>query len=518
MPPDFTIPTDLIELVRQRRVIPFVGAGFSAQLGAPNWDSLLREIAAEVACDLSYDQIKNYCNADNLQIAEYFFLKCDRSIGPLRHQIEKLMRIENPTRSTAHVELVNLNAPQIYTTNYDEAIESTFQKLGHPYSVVALPKHVANSGRDKTQVVKFHGDLRYDNTLILTESSYYSRLDFESPMDLKFRSDLLGRSVLFMGYSFRDINIRIIWFKLMEMMRDVPEQDRPSSFIIRFEPNPVLEELYRAVGIRTVYLDPAGHALTDDDRSKLLGRFLCALSSRVASGGSMPESTTRMYLSIGILDEIQSLVAASRGRGSGRRTSPMTELHGLVRVAEGRQVPIDLVPDVDRALEALAYTPQGWMAARWAVGQLETAGAFKGAVLIVLRAITVSAGREAVLNSVPWPAIWSTRIDRQIAEIMIRTLRAEAAQHREGFLDEDLAYAADVVKRIAIGQLAVDDSDVIKGEADAALADAAKIYSAIDDLSPDPTAGPHVAQLVAQIKRAAEEEEFEILEKDDVQF
>ena len=126
----------------------------------------------------------------------------------------------SPISSTPHVELINLNPQQIYTTNYDEVIEQTYRRLEHPYSFVALPKHIAGSNKGKTQVVKYHGDLRYDQSLVLTESSYYNRLEFESPMDLKFRSDLLGQSVLFIGYSFRDINIRIIWFKLMEMMRD----------------------------------------------------------------------------------------------------------------------------------------------------------------------------------------------------------------------------------------------------------------------------------------------------------
>src|SRR5205085_5246238 len=139
-------------------------------------------------------------------------------------------------------------------TNVDYLVETTFRELRLPYDTVALPKQVALARDQKTQIVKYHGDLRHEATLVLTESSYYSRLDFESPMDLKFRSDLLGRSVLFMGYSFSDINIRIIWFKLMEMMRDVPEADRPSSCIVRFERNPVLEELYQGVGIKTLCL------------------------------------------------------------------------------------------------------------------------------------------------------------------------------------------------------------------------------------------------------------------------
>lgn len=149
--------------------------------------------------------------------------------------------------STPHVELLNLGAPQVYTTNFDDLIERTYRELHQPMEVVALSRDVATAAGKHTEVVKYYGDLRYDNTLVLTESSYYTRLDFESPMDLKFRSDLLGKSVLFIGYGFSDINIRVIWFKLMQMMRDVPKEDRSPSYIVRLEPNPVLEALFADV-------------------------------------------------------------------------------------------------------------------------------------------------------------------------------------------------------------------------------------------------------------------------------
>ena len=251
------LPTELIEMVRTRRVIPFLGAGFSAPLNLPDWDTLLSKIASEIEDDLPYEEVKKFCNSDFLQIAEYYFIKSDRSIGPIRHVISRqLDPAADPLSSGAHIELVNLGAPQIYTTNYDDLIERTFRLLHQPVEVIALPKHVATALGAKTQVIKYHGDLRHEATLVLTESSYYARLDFESPMDLKFRSDLLGRSVLFVGYSFRDINIRVIWFKLMRMMKDIRTEDRPTSYIVRFSPNAVLEKLYDEVGIKSIILDP----------------------------------------------------------------------------------------------------------------------------------------------------------------------------------------------------------------------------------------------------------------------
>ena len=246
----FNIPDDLISMNKNRKLIPFIGAGVSTIFNFPKWENLLSELKEHSNDDLDFEDIKKYCKDDYLQIAEYYFLKCSKHIGPIGFTITEAFTKEyKPLESGAHIELVNMGAPKIYTTNYDRVIEDTFKLLGMNYESIVLSKDLATTDNSKTQIVKFHGDLRYPETLILTESSSFSRLNFESPIDIKFRSDILGRSVLFIGYSFRDINIRIIWFKLMEMMRDMPEKDRPKSYIVRFNSNPVLETLYEGVAL-----------------------------------------------------------------------------------------------------------------------------------------------------------------------------------------------------------------------------------------------------------------------------
>ena len=84
--PAYEIPDDLIAMLK--------GAG-SSRLSGP--DSLPRwacqggipfqRISEDVEDTLTFKQVKEYCKGDNLQIAEYYLLRSDRSIGPLRHAI-----------------------------------------------------------------------------------------------------------------------------------------------------------------------------------------------------------------------------------------------------------------------------------------------------------------------------------------------------------------------------------------------------------------------------------------------
>jgi hypothetical protein len=107
---------------------------------------MLAQVAVDVDCPLDYPSVRDACNRDPLQIAEYLLLVSGDRIGPLRHSLANQMRTVKPlVASGAHVELVNLGAPQVYTTNYDDIIEHTYRSLGRPVEVVALPRDVAKA-------------------------------------------------------------------------------------------------------------------------------------------------------------------------------------------------------------------------------------------------------------------------------------------------------------------------------------------------------------------------------------
>lgn len=504
------IPQDLLEKLRQRRVIPFLGAGFSAGQGLPDWDALLRQVSLEIPEIPDYDVIKSCCNGDYLQIAEYLFIKSDRSIGPLRHKLSTLLQSKcNCLDSTPHIELVNLNPQQIYTTNYDEVIEQIYRALGCQYAFVALPKHIAASNKDKTQVVKYHGDLRYDQTLVLTESSYYNRLEFESPMDLKFRSDLLGQSVLFIGYSFRDINIRIIWFKLMEMMRDVPEADRPTSYIVRFERNEVLEDLYRAVGIQTICLDPTSKAETTDDRTALLGRFMLELTTRMNPASQMPHSGKPMFMSRGLLGLIQEGITNRRGGRVPRRETE--QVRSYIEHASHRQAPPSMHTDVDDLLSSGARSSKGIEVnqgiTRWALLYIgNTTENCPGAAFAIIKGLLRESSRDEILENnrtlIRWDRIWSTKLSESNTKNLVESICMEVENHRDFGPDMDIAYAADIAKRMLDGILKIENLDSFVTHLTEALKQATDLYPAIASIIPVREGMTDLAAVIAQIEAA----------------
>ena len=66
-------------------------------------------------------------------------------------------------------------------------------------------------------------------------------------------SDVLGKSVLFLGYSLADINIRYLLHKLQKQWsRSTSGKGRPKSYIFLTKPNLVQEELLRARGVTPI--------------------------------------------------------------------------------------------------------------------------------------------------------------------------------------------------------------------------------------------------------------------------
>ncbi|HEX8522021.1 MAG TPA: SIR2 family protein, partial [Tepidisphaeraceae bacterium] len=89
------------------------------------------------------------------------------------------------------------------------------QAVPKPYRLVNTPQKL-HEDRKNLDVIKFHGDLNASESMVFAESGYYDRMRFDHPFDVLLRADCLQSSLLFLGYSFNDVNIRFLWNRLWE--------------------------------------------------------------------------------------------------------------------------------------------------------------------------------------------------------------------------------------------------------------------------------------------------------------
>ena len=265
-------PKKLIEAIEEREAILFVGAGVSMTVGLPSWDMLISEIGKK----LRYDPEIFKLLGDYLTLAEYYRLVKGNIRGLNKWLKKKCREVKDQIKSSnVHRLIIELDFPIIYTTNYDPFLEIAFSHHKRPYTKIVNVRDFVHSPSNSTQIVKFHGDLDDISSIVLTESSYFERLDFESPLDIKLRADVLGKTVLFIGYSLRDINIRYLFHRLRKLWKSSGSADgRPTSYIFITKPNPVQERVLKSHSIHPIFSELDSH-------EEGLEKFLSGLNRKI---------------------------------------------------------------------------------------------------------------------------------------------------------------------------------------------------------------------------------------------
>lgn len=199
----------------------------------------------------------------DLQILEYYRIKNNNEMAPLRnHFLTELAAPDDALKSSPiHSALAELsNCSIYYTTNYDDYIERALTVHGRRAQAVATESHIAeilkldSQEQLKTiQVVKFHGDLNSPERMVVSESDYEDRMALAEVEDQRLKSDLLGRAVLFIGYSFRDWNVSYLFRLINDQFGPLPSAPTGRrAYITIADPSDFEFELFRKRNIEVL--------------------------------------------------------------------------------------------------------------------------------------------------------------------------------------------------------------------------------------------------------------------------
>lgn len=257
------VPVELKRLYRQGRLIPFIGAGVSQSVewekdGLPKrglpWQELVNGALKMLGFE---DPDLLRVRGTDLQILEYFRIK-KNGLAPLTNWLYAEMEAPDEAlkASKIHRRLAELTECEIYyTTNFDDFLERSFNLYGRSCNVVAIEAHMGTK-KDVCEIVKFHGDFNQPERMVLSESDYEQRLSFTSPMDLRLRSDMLGRAMLFIGYSFRDPNVAYLFSLVNKQLHELPSSmTGHRAYILVSDPSDFEYQLFKARNIQVISVD-----------------------------------------------------------------------------------------------------------------------------------------------------------------------------------------------------------------------------------------------------------------------
>ena len=290
-------------------VVPFLGAGASFVGRTPDasWDAcaprflpsgleLARFLADEAGFPASDPGDRN----DLAKVSSYYADIAGRR--PLRERLRDVLNHDYQS-GPLHELLADIPAPLlIVVTNYDTLVEQAFRAKGKPYDLVIYPtdrKAIANAilwwphGASEplvkeprkldidlartTVIYKMHGTIMPENnkwdSFVITEEDYVeflSRMTTNTAIPSLFYPYFRERSFLFLGYSLRDWNLRVIlknlskYFPKRQANRDDDEDQLP-SWAIQRNPFELERKLWdkRRVTIFDVALDEFARKLRE---------------------------------------------------------------------------------------------------------------------------------------------------------------------------------------------------------------------------------------------------------------
>jgi SIR2-like domain len=254
--------TNLTNFLLDGRVIPFLGAGvnqFHRPQGAvwssddcdylPDGSELSRHLAATFSCppaDIT----------DLLRVSEYVALTSGS--GALYRELHDLFNRDYPPTalhrffatwpSLLREKGYPVKYQLIVTTNYDDVLERAFREANEPFDLVIYLAEGSNRGKflhtapngksqvidipnryrdlsldDRSVILKIHGAVDRsspdgeDDSFVITEDhyiDYLTRTDLANLIPITLAAKLRRSHFLFLGYSLRDWNLRVILHRI----------------------------------------------------------------------------------------------------------------------------------------------------------------------------------------------------------------------------------------------------------------------------------------------------------------
>ncbi len=239
--PDLAAVEDrLFERLARGQLLLLVGAGASRWAGLPSWRQVVCALAADLVPALragipdARERFVPPVEGESVPIDSLLRIpEAHRHLCGEERLVARLAELFDTSRiDPAELPLQQLLVrlspfvPAIYTTNFDDLLERTFEWAGIACQVVAGPEDLKGWRFDEVEgghvprfpLYKLHGTLARPGSLVVGESDVLRRSDLAThPIDLRFCSDVMGREILLVGYGFADPNMRWIWTKLRDL-------------------------------------------------------------------------------------------------------------------------------------------------------------------------------------------------------------------------------------------------------------------------------------------------------------
>lgn len=204
--------SELAKRINPEKTVLFFGAGSSIQSGAPSVSKIIERFTQN-----HHFESEEYSLSELASLIEQKNSRKEM-IGTLRGLFKNL----KPTGSLLNLPLYNWK--NIYTTNYDNLIEQSYERKQKDLSVISSNfDFTVQKIPESTKLFKLHGTIEKDEVdgvhsrIIISENDYDLTSEYREHLYTSLAMDLIGSDLVIIGYSLADAHIKELISKALDI-------------------------------------------------------------------------------------------------------------------------------------------------------------------------------------------------------------------------------------------------------------------------------------------------------------
>jgi len=210
----------LIQKIRKKEIVLWVGAGFSKYAGIPvgrelidiikihateSEKSILKDIYSLSELTEEFTKLRSGSKIDLFSILKNIFnITVDNNKLYIHNAVKSIPQIDT-----------------IITTNYDTLFEQVYK---NDIEVIinddSIPTAYTSENSNKVKLFKIHSDFSSQNMIVLTSSDYRNFFceGIKRPIWTEIKSIIAKKSILFIGYSLEDSNVQFVFDEILKAL------------------------------------------------------------------------------------------------------------------------------------------------------------------------------------------------------------------------------------------------------------------------------------------------------------